>query len=347
MTYRHTQILIFAVLSGVLLLGCNREDQLDVPPDGTTYLRATANGYHNHIVTPDLTTPFSEILKRFELGWHFECTGKTYWIGYTDDMYSIASRGEAAIPLILDFVANTKSKRAKLAAVYSIHLIGINCIVAGRFTENFESKVARQALLSLLDDKDIAVNVVKLLTRDPWETDLSKLFNKLSGTDIKLNKTITNALFRYPNDCHDFGGTLAEEATSPSVVLVTSNGEISLGTLTEMTKKEENESRERTKQLSGGDNDLIIQWGKENRVWKFENEDWSEKTFANLYPNLKLKDVINYAFLNDKIPHLRYFHGLEDPFNVSIVGEDIRLLTPTVSRRIWLEWRASKSKKTQ
>jgi len=332
MTYRHTQILIFAVLSGVQLLGCSREDQLDVPPDGTTYLRATANGYHNHIVTPDLTTPFSEILKRFELGWHFECTGKTYWIGYTDDMYSIASRGEAAIPLILDFVANTKSNRAKLAAVHSIHLIGINCTVAGRFTEEFESKVARQALLSLLDDQDTAVDVVELLARDPWETDLPKLFDKLSGTDV---------------DCHDFGGTLAEEATSPSVVLVTSNGEISLGTLTEMTKKEENESRGRTNQLSGGDNDLIIQWGKENRVWKFENEDWSEKTFANLYPNLKLKDVINYAFLNDKIPHLRYFHGLEDPFNVSIVGEDIRLLTPTVSRRIWLEWRASKSKKTQ
>ena len=299
------------------------------------------------IVEPDLKTPVSEILKRFKSNWNLQQTGKAYWIGYTDDMYSIAARGEKTIPQILDFAVNNDLMRAKMAAIYTIHLIGIECTIAGRCIEEFKNKIARQALYSLLDDEDVAVYVVRLLARDPWETDLPQLFQKLSGDNRELNKIIVNLLFRYPNDCNAFGGTLSEHSESPKVVLVTGEGKFELGTLTELTREKKEESVERVNRLIWSENDLIFQPGSKGHiVWKIKNGDSAQKKFAKHYPGLSLSRFVNDA-LNNSLRNSRSFRyccDINDLFNFAITNNEIHLLTPEASRKIWLNWWNAKSK---
>jgi len=79
---------------------------------------------------------------------HLRPTGKAYWIGYTDDMYSIAAHNDAAIPPLLELIEQTKNPKAAYGAVLTIHLIGIERTVKGRFYEEFKNKKARAALLS-------------------------------------------------------------------------------------------------------------------------------------------------------------------------------------------------------
>ena len=65
-------------------------------------------------------------------------------------MFSIASRGEIAIPTLMEFIKNTPSKKGKIGAIYTLHLIGIDRQIVGRFEEKFVKTEARSALLKLL-----------------------------------------------------------------------------------------------------------------------------------------------------------------------------------------------------
>ena len=124
----------------------------------------------------DFVTPLDELIQKFNTDWEYKLTGKAYWIGYTDNMYSIAARGEAAIPALVSFIKNSDSDWAQLGALHSLHLIGIESKVRGRFYEKFVSKAAREALLELLHLPEIRRDVVELLIRDPWLSDVPKLF---------------------------------------------------------------------------------------------------------------------------------------------------------------------------
>ena len=319
----------------------------DIPPDGTRFRRAVEGG--GSVVEPDLATPLPELLKRLESNWSFKETGKAYWIGYTDDMYSIAARGEEIIPQIVEFANKTESTKAKFGAILSIHLIGIECKIAGRFIEEFKEEAARQALLSFLGDNDVAIRVMYLLARDPWESDLPTLFEHLSGDNRELNHTLVNALFRYPNNCDSFGGTLSENTDSPPVFLTGGDQKHELGVLTELTRESKSEPPDRINRLNHEHRDLIIQWGRDGRiVWKIEIGGLEQTAFEKVSRRTSLSNAIYDALRFDdsrSTPNFRYSWGLNDPFNFSITNDEIHLITPEASRQIWLDWWKSRAKK--
>ena len=149
----------------------------DVAPSGEENVRAvTGGGTHVHI---DKKTPLIKLIHRLEKKWQFEETFKAYWIGYTDDMYSIAAYKDKAIDPLIKYIHETNSPSARVGAVYTLHLIGINSKIVGRFEEDFENDKARSALLSLLNEPDLQELILSLLIRDPWPTDVPVLFSIL------------------------------------------------------------------------------------------------------------------------------------------------------------------------
>jgi hypothetical protein len=151
---------------------------VDVPPSGSQEVRAMEGG--GSLVAIDTTTPLSELIKRLEGDWQEVETGKAYWIGYPDDMYSIAAHGDEAIAPLLALSRSTKSEHTKLGVALTLHLIGIDRRIAGRFIEDFRNPKARQALLSLLTDRQVQEPVLRLLVRNPWPSDLPELFRQLA-----------------------------------------------------------------------------------------------------------------------------------------------------------------------
>lgn len=96
---------------------------LDVPPAGRENVRSAEGGGMK--VTLDTTTPLPVLVKRLEGNWREVETGKAYWIGYTDDMYSIAAHGDDAIAPLIALARTTTSDHAKYGAVLTLHLLGI------------------------------------------------------------------------------------------------------------------------------------------------------------------------------------------------------------------------------
>lgn len=146
--------------------------------------------------TLDTKTPLEQLIKRL-VGWQEEVTGKAYWIGYNNDMYSIAAYHEKAIQPLLDFIDKSKSGHDKYGAILTIHLIGINSHVAGRFYEEFTNEKAREALLYLLKNEDLQIPILELLIRDPWSSDLPELFKILQGKNTSNSWAFVKALQRY------------------------------------------------------------------------------------------------------------------------------------------------------
>lgn len=122
-----------------------------------------------------INTPLNILIQRLEKPWRLEGTDEMTVIGYTDDMYSIATYGEKAIDPLLAFVDTAKNIHAKYGSVFTLYLIGTNGKPGNRLFENFYNKKARTALLSLLSDKDVGETAMSLLLRDPWQSDVRLL----------------------------------------------------------------------------------------------------------------------------------------------------------------------------
>ena len=88
----------------------------------------------------DTVTALDTLIHRLNRKWYFVETGKAYYIGYTDDMYSIAAHGETAIEPLMQFLRASSSPQSKYGVVYTLHLIGINSVVAGRYYEEFKKQ---------------------------------------------------------------------------------------------------------------------------------------------------------------------------------------------------------------
>ncbi len=177
----------------LLLVTIVKAQIVDVPPNGKAdYLPVQGGSVKMDI---DTTTPLATLIKKLEQSWEFEETGKMYWIGYTNTMYSIAARSNAIKPL-RTFIDTTKNAHAKYGAVYTLHLIGINRIIAGRFYEEFKNKEARDALISLLKYDDLRETALSLLMRDPWMSDVPQMLSLMVN-----NRTddwdIVDALLHY------------------------------------------------------------------------------------------------------------------------------------------------------
>jgi hypothetical protein len=166
------------VFSTLLFLSASAQNSDGEVYYGNIYVRAVMGGGQK--VNLDSVTTTTTLINRFVKPWKFENTYKTYWIGYTDDMYSIAYHGNSAITPIINFIDTSRNLQARLAGLYTLHLIGIQGRVVGRFTEDFENKNARNALLKYLTNDDLKSTVLTLLVRDPWLSDIPKLMEYLS-----------------------------------------------------------------------------------------------------------------------------------------------------------------------
>lgn len=124
----------------------------------------------------DWKSSLDVLIKKLNEDWYFLETGKGYWIGYTNDMFSIAARKDSAIQPLLNFIECNANERGKTGAIYCLHLIGINSRIVGRDYEEFGNIKARKALLYLLKYPNLRERVITLLVRDPWASDISKIF---------------------------------------------------------------------------------------------------------------------------------------------------------------------------
>lgn len=169
---------------------------LDVAPTGRQNILPVEGGGIKMKI--DSITSLNKLIDRLNSNWSFLETGKGYWIGYTEDMFSIASRGKIAIPALMEFIKNKNGKKAKIGAIYTLHLIGIDRQIVGRFEEEFVNPEARSSLLKLLPQPEFTYTATKLLMRDPWKSDVPYLFEILqSEADDETCWPIINSLNRY------------------------------------------------------------------------------------------------------------------------------------------------------
>ena len=107
---------------------------LDVAPTGRqNYLAVEGGGIKINV---DTISKLDDLINKTDGKWKFIETGKAYWIGYTTDMFSIASRKSSAIKPLLKFIDTTKNFHGRLGAVYSLHLIGIDSEIKEDFMKN-------------------------------------------------------------------------------------------------------------------------------------------------------------------------------------------------------------------
>ncbi len=205
----------------------------DILPDNIENYRFYEGGSRRVLI--DKKTPLKTLIERLNSNWELIETFKCYWIGYTDDMYSIAAHKNEAIQPLLNFIKHSKSNKSKLGAIYCLHLIGIDSKIVGRFNEEFVNPKARQALLSLIYQPELTDLVVSLLARDPWQTDLPILIHYLKY--YPLNLKLINSLFRYEKSKAPFRQDIKENIDKLPVFLKDSAGLHRIGTYNGITKK--------------------------------------------------------------------------------------------------------------
>lgn len=144
----------------------------------------------------DKKTSMKNLISRLEKPWEFINTKAGYWIGYTDDMFQIAYHKKNAVEPLLMLIKSSDSLRTKIAALYTLHLIGINSTVLGRITENFSDTTARKAILSLIYDPQLNRDVIFLLKRDPWPMDIPIFMDYLAQSDSDY-ANVLSALRKY------------------------------------------------------------------------------------------------------------------------------------------------------
>lgn len=206
-------ITILILLTTVLTTFCQFVDR--APSGRQNYLAAEGGGRY---VTIDNSTPLDTLLSRLSGNWQFVETGKMYWIGYTEDMFSIAARGDVAIEPLLQLAENTTNEHAKVGAVYSLHLIGINRTIAGRFHEEFVNPKARLALLQLLKNSDLQEMVMRLLIRDPWLSDVPYIMETMKNCTADC-WALVNGLIRYHTESLPIHQAVPESIGSVSIKL--------------------------------------------------------------------------------------------------------------------------------
>jgi hypothetical protein len=185
-----------------LLLGGNALAQqwhTDVPPTGkVNYLPVEGGSIKIKI---DSVTPLNKLIDKLNDSWELIETGKAYWIGYTDNMFSIAAKQSKAITPLLDLIDTCQSYHTKLGALYTLHLIGIDSRIEGRFIETFSNMEARRALLLQLKKPELRRVTVSLLIRDPKLSDIPEIIKilKADTTDCwELNNFITQFAIDLP-----------------------------------------------------------------------------------------------------------------------------------------------------
>lgn len=279
--------------------------------------RATEGRWQKVII--DTITPLDSLIKRLDSSWKFVETGKAYWIGYTDDMYSIAQYKEIAIKPLINLINKTDSFETQIAGLYTIHLIGIDCKIAGRFIEQFIDTMARNTLITFLNDPKLSSTVLKLLMRDPWPTDIPYLIDCLSYAENDyLN--ILSALNRYNLDNKPFGQPIPEE------ILVK---EIMISTNEPFTRQPIHDIIALQKEMG---NKVKI----DDEILKSKEWEIGEQLLnTNIVQTEKHKVGTILEFLSNSV--FSYI-DFDNRFFYTYLDGKITIYGPTKAREIWLKW---------
>jgi hypothetical protein len=207
----------FTIIIMLMFIGCKKEKpQKQEISHKEYYIPVEGSRIHMKI---DSTSTIEELIPRLITNHKLHDTGKGYWIGYNDLMFSIAVHSDSAIDPLLNFIDTTKCNAAKFAAFYTIHLIGINCKIQGRFYEEFVDLKARDALFKLLAQNDyLRSDAMRLLIRDPRESDVPKLFDILDSTSTDCWQ-ITSGLLRYDLKDKPFAQKVPQELLEKKIKL--------------------------------------------------------------------------------------------------------------------------------
>jgi len=333
----------------------------DIPPNAKPNYRAVTGGSIK--VKIDTVSSLTTLINKLDSNWEFIETGKMYWIGYTDDMYSIAIYKDSAIEPLVEHFHSTKSEKGKYGVIYTLHLIGIESSIAGRFIEEFKNKNARQALLQLATDKKYTGVIVSLLARDPWKTDLPALVELLKRDNHSIE--LVNAIFRYttiPYKENDvpFRQSIPQSIDTFNVLMQDSLMVFQIGTLIKISKQEANKIEKGSsgnRQILAVNNkpSVIVQlgYGATITYWKFILND-HEIQKINSYFKCSPQELIAYTcepietfldrFLSlswEKIDPFSYM-GLGGRFQHYIENNNLIICTIEQSAKRWLEYFAIK-----
>ena len=312
------------------------------------------------------------LIKKFDTNWQLEQTGKGYWIGYTDEMYAIASQKDSAITRLVNYINSTENIHSKEGAVYCLHLIGIDSKIEGRFIEKFTNKKAREALLNLASHKELTSLIASLLARDPWPSDLSVLYGLLKKGS---NKTLINALFRYSKDDMPFREDISTDTKTITVVLRDSTGSHPIGKIiTVYTEKADDKPvkmKKNDKGMISGDaitfegsnqytnkinqlnheGNIFIQFSKDGRVARKFIPNETEIVTLEKYFNCSSIDLKNikceklkslfydlFSLSDKKVDEFSYCYFNDNIFHYLNSPDEITLCDLEITRQRWLEF---------
>jgi hypothetical protein len=307
---------------------------LDIPPRRISNERAAQGGSYR--VRVDLVTPLPDLIKRLAGHWDLLETGKAYWIGYTDDMYSIAAHKDVAVEPLLALFRETKDQHTKNGVVLTLHLIGIDSTIIGRFDEKFLNASARKAMLRLIDDVECGDLAVELLARDPWPSDVPMLVDSLAKGKRPRNVLI-NALFRYARGDTPFRQDIDEAWDKIAIDFRDTAGQKHLGELRIVFRETKKDEPEKVNKMIGAG--FVIQWGREGRIVRELVTSDNAESMKQVFGNQKPTEVIYDLFLLSKEKVSEFsFCDLSEEFWHEVEPQQLVIVGPETARQMWLEY---------
>jgi len=315
------QIKNLLIIISIVLVGCNSTQHKESKIRYTGY--RVSVGYGKQIeMHLDSITPLINLITRLEIQNKLNNTRAKDLIGYNDLIFSIAVHGDSAINPLIKFIHTTKSYDAKIAAVYTLHLIGINCITSheGRF-EAFPNRHARKALFQLLAQEDsLQPGIMLLLSRRPMASDVPVLFDILNSSKSDC-WAITCGLVRYDLKNIPVAQKLPEKIWGKEVCINNPKGTL---------------------------NDIAVSKALKKIATKYRDFVVLEDTLFNYHYELPMMHngytmiytVGNHVTIGDLCDYCTFtspFH-FGSNFQYYYKNDKITFCSPQTSKHLWLEW---------
>jgi hypothetical protein len=245
--------------------------------------------------------------------------GQFEWVFHTEDMYSIAARGDNAIEPLINVLQNSSNDYAKYGVVYCLHLIGINRTIAGRFYEKFVNPKARIALLQFLKDTSLQEDIMRLLIRDPWQSDISYIIETMKACKTDC-WSLVNGLTRYKINNLPIHQTIPENINDISVNLKYTNPSVLEANFD--FDGQIKEALDSFKHLR--DKKIVIEdtLFKNKLVGDFGSKYESHVSVQEFF---RLLDFDNYTSLGSRV---QYY----------VTGDKLYICSPETARRRLIEW---------
>lgn len=262
----------------------------------------------------DSVTPLHDLISKLNQQQTLYETYKGYWIGYNDLMFSIAVHADSAIEPLVQFVHRAKNAGAQCAALYTLHLIGIRCNIAGRTLEEFSNRKAREALLNLLASHDsLQPQIMVLLIRDPRTSDLPTLFHIMDSLQTDC-WAITSGLLRYDLKNRPVAQDVPEKLLGTKISYAGHTNFISDGNICNALKKFSHQYSFVTAE------DTLLHYNYEMTVRI--GFDGNEVSLRSL---VRFCSMTNYCFLG---PNFQYDYK----------NGKINFCSAQTAKRLWLDW---------